>query len=78
MSSKEEEPQGDDCRDEETRAHVRRPRRDGGNDELAIGTLFANGTMVTHMVTMATLFGAHGVGYWEMYARAKAIGKVLN
>ena len=45
---------------------------------LAIGTLFANGTMVTRMVTMATLFGAHGVGYWEMYARAKAIGKVLN
>ncbi len=45
---------------------------------LAIGTFFANGTMVTRMVTMATLFGAHGVGYWEMYARAKAIGKVLN
>ena len=45
---------------------------------LAIGTLFANGTMVTRMVTMATLFGAHGVGYWEMYARAKAIGKVHN
>ena len=45
---------------------------------LAIGTFFANGTMVTRTVTMATLFGAHGVGYWEMYARAKAIGKVLN
>ena len=45
---------------------------------LAIGTFFANGTMVTRAVTMATLFGAHGVGYWEMYARAKAIGKVLN
>ena len=45
---------------------------------LAIGTFFANGIMVTRTVTMATLFGAHGVGYWEMYARAKAIGKVLN
>ena len=45
---------------------------------LAIGAFFANGTMVTRAVTMATLFGAHGVGYWEMYARAKAIGKVLN
>ena len=45
---------------------------------LAIGTLFANGKMVTQMVVMATLFGAHGAGYWEMYARAKAIGKVLN
>ena len=45
---------------------------------LAIGTFFANGTMVTRAVTMATLFGAHGVGYWEMYARAKAIGKVLD
>jgi len=45
---------------------------------LAIGTLYAGGDMVTTMVLMSSLFGAHGLGYWEMYKRAKEIGKILN
>ena len=45
---------------------------------LAIGTLYAGGDMVTTMVLMSSFFGAHGLGYWEMYKRAKEIGKILN
>ena len=45
---------------------------------LAIGTLYAGGDMVTTMVLMSSLFGAHGLGDWEMYKRAKEIGKILN
>ena len=45
---------------------------------LAIGTLYAGGDMVTTMVLMSSLFGAHGLGYWEMYKRVKEIGKILN
>jgi hypothetical protein len=45
---------------------------------LAIGSFYAGGEMVTTMVLMSSLFAAHGFGYWEMYKRAKEIGKILN
>ena len=46
--------------------------------EFSDRDLVRGGDMVTTMVLMSSLFGAHGLGYWEMYKRAKEIGKILN
>ena len=50
---------------------------DGAFASLAIGTLYAGGYGDDDGVDVVVVWRARA-GYWEMYKRAKEIGKILN